>query len=134
MQLVARLVQQPQGLPEVRPHLLGRAVHRVPVRLGEDRRRHLVAQAFQYRELLALRQPGGGKLGAGEERVDAAVEAVEDRAVDVLEIEGEVEGAPHAGVLEPRAAQVHHEGLHRPGRPHREFFPDDAPLPTAGKS
>ena len=60
---------------------------------------------------------------------DAAVQAVEDRAVDVLEIEGEVEGAAHAPVLELRPAQVEHEGLHRSRRPHREFFPDDAPLP-----
>ena len=60
---------------------------------------------FEDLQLLALRQARRGKLGALEIAVDALVLAEEELLVHLLEIEGEVEGAAHARVLELVAPQ-----------------------------
>ena len=125
--LVARLAQQPQSpRADWRAPLSGVPSDRIGVGRGEHFRRHLVAHGLQDFELLALRQPGGGELGAVEIAVDALVLAEEDLLVHLLEIEGEVERAPHARVLELVAPRVEGEGLHDSPIAHRKLLEQDA--------
>ena len=110
--LVAGLLEQAQRLAQIGAHRLRAAADRIGVGGGEHLGRHLVAHGLEDFELLALRQAGGGELGALEIAGDALVLAEEELLVHLLEIEGEVERAAHARVLELVAPGVEGEGLH----------------------
>src|SRR5262249_19309047 len=74
-----------------------------------------------------------GELGAVEIARDAAILAVEDLLVHLLEIEREVERAAQARVLELVAPDVEGERLHHPAAAHRKFLDDDAFVARRGK-
>ena len=84
--------------------------------------RHLVLHGLQDFQLLALRNAGRRQFGALEIAGDALVLAEENLLVHLLEVEGEVEGAAHARVLELVAPDVEGEGLHHADIADREFF------------
>ena len=105
-------LQQLGGLAHVIAEVLGRGVDGVLPLGGEDLRRHLVLDLVQDLELAALRQARGRQLGVVEVAADADVEIVEQLLVGFLEVEGELEGAAHARVLELLAPQVEDERLH----------------------
>ncbi len=64
-------------------------------------------------ELLAVRHGRAGEFRQPEEeRIDAAVLAEEDRPVQFLEVEDQIERPAHPHVLEERPAEVRHEADH----------------------
>ena len=131
--LVARLPHEPHPLAQIGAHVLGCAGDRIGIRGGEDLGRHLVAQRFQDLELLPLRQPGTGQLGALEVAVDPPVLTEEELLVHLLEIEGEIERASHPRILELVAPRVEGEGPHDPPVALGEFLEDDPLLLDRGK-
>ena len=131
--LVARLPQEPHPLAQVGAHLLRGAGDRIGIRGGEDLARHLVAQRLQDLELLPVRQPGAGELGALEVAIDPPVLAEEELLVHLLEVEGEIERAPHPRVLELVAPRVEGEGPHQPPVALGELLEDDPLVGDRGK-
>src|SRR5262249_26992926 len=93
-----------------------------------DLRWDVGAQGLEEGELGLARQARGGELGAFEIAVDALIEAEHDGAVQALEIEGVVEGAPHARILEFLQARVEGEGLHDAAALIGPLLADDPPF------
>lgn len=120
--LVAGFFQQARRCPQTVADVLGIAVDRILIRLRHDLRRNVLVNLLQERHFGALRHARRGKLGALEVAADAAVLPIEQLLVHLLEIEGIVERAADALVLEHLAADVEHERLHAAGVVDLELF------------
>ena len=122
LDFVTGIAKQRERLAQIVAVGLLTAADRIGVGLAEEVRRHLVLHALQDFEFLALRNSGRRQFGAFEITGDTFVLAEENRAVHLLEVEGEVEGAAYARVLELVAPDVEGEGLHHAEIADREFL------------
>ena len=119
---------------KITPHVVGAVVYRIGVHRGEHLGRHLVLHLVQDLELVALRQRcGSSELASLEEAADARILPIEQILVRPFEIESEVEGLPHAAVLELRAPQIEHEALHRLRALDRHFLALDQSVAHCGE-
>jgi hypothetical protein len=98
--------------------------------VSKNFRRNLVAHALQDFQFFALRQAARRELCPVEVAADPLVGAVKDGPVEFLEVEGEVQRAAHALVLELLPAQIGNEAdEHARGAIGVfEFFADDPPF------
>ena len=130
LELIARGLEQCDGLLQIVTHLLRIAVDRIGVGRGEHVSRNLVLQAVQDFQFLTLRQAGGRQFRSPEETVHALQPAIGEVLVHVLKVEGIVQRTAHAGVLEQVTAHVGHQRLHDACGTEavRQGLADDAPV------
>ncbi len=107
----AGLCEERRGLAQLRSVVAGAVGLRRLVGRPEYLGRKLVAIGLEQGQLLGRRRPRRLHVGILEEACRALVETEEQVAVAPLEIEGEIEGAAHADILELLAAHVDEEAL-----------------------
>ena len=129
LELPPGLLQEADGCADIGALDLIAAIDGIGIGRGEHLRRQLVLERFEDVALLALRQPAGGEfVEPGEIGADALILVEEDRTVQRLEIEDQVEGLAHPDILEFWPPQVEGEGLHAADGVGREILLDDAPF------
>src|SRR5262245_44802691 len=100
------------SLAQMSARVLGSGVDGIAPNRGEHLRRHLVLDLLQQLELSALGSQRCLELGVVEKALQTLVLIVEQVLVGPLEVERQIERAPHARILELRPANVEGERLH----------------------